>query len=69
MTDAELQHFAEVVRFGLDTFECAELQGLLLKHPGGFITLTDGRRFTGTPRQIGLEVLRLARLAASGGVS
>lgn len=69
MTDDELQFFAAVVREGLDTFECAELQGLLRLHPGGFMTLTDGRRFRGTPRQIGMEVLRLARLAANGGKS
>ena len=69
MTDDELQFFASVVREGLDTFECAELQGLVRLHAGGFVSLTAGRRFRGTPRQIGMEVLRLARLAANGGES
>lgn len=69
MTDEELEFFAAVVREGLDTFETAELHGLVRLHSGGFVSLTAGRRFRGTPRQIGVEVLRLARLAANGGES
>jgi hypothetical protein len=62
-----MKQMIRVAEEGLTKSECLELGTLIQKYPARFLTVTRGKRFQGTARAVGTELLRIAKQCARGG--